>query len=279
MFPGAQQPPNGLAGLEEACEDADAFRAFCFRFREAYEQADGLPLVQWFLEPIDPLDSRRSLAHDEFDTSTVSERPLSEEWVWEDRFSDCTYMIGDGLEIRAANGRDLRNVNLSAPRLLRTAPENTDWAAQTICGTASAEKPAIGGLLLWKDQENYLRLDRGTGGKVEIVFHGCLDNQDLIIGRGRLMAGDPGMRYSEPPESGEPQFWLRLEREGAKVNALCSADGVEWFTVGHIEFPVEDPVQIGLHAIGNIDRTVYHGAYPNGTAIRFESFTVWELDR
>jgi hypothetical protein len=29
-------------------------------------------------------------------------------------------------------------------------------------------------------------------------------------------------------------------------------------------------------AIGNIDRTIYRGAYPDGTAIRFESFMLWE---
>jgi hypothetical protein len=28
-----------------------------------------------------------------------------------------------------------------------------------------------------------------------------------------------------------------------------------------------------------IDRTICHGAHPDGTAIRFESFTVWKLDR
>jgi hypothetical protein len=48
-----------------------------------------------------------------------------------------------------------------------------------------------------------------------------------------------------------------------------------WLTVGPVEFPVEDPVQVGLHAIGNIDRTIYPGAYPDGTAIRFESFELW----
>ena len=26
---------------------------------------------------------------------------------------------------------------------------------------------------------------------------------------------------------------------------------------------------------GDIDRTIYHGAYPDGTAIRFESFQLW----
>jgi hypothetical protein len=33
--------------------------------------------------------------------------------------------------------------------------------------------------------------------------------------------------------------------------------------------------EVGLHAIGSIDRTLYPGAYPEGTAIRFESFDLW----
>jgi regulation of enolase protein 1 (concanavalin A-like superfamily) len=70
---------------------------------------------------------------------------------------------------------------------------------------------------------------------------------------------------------------LRLERVGERMRALCSADGEEWFSVGSITFPVQSPVQVGLHAIGHIDRTIYHGAYPLGTAIRFESFELWEL--
>jgi hypothetical protein len=68
-----------------------------------------------------------------------------------------------------------------------------------------------------------------------------------------------------------------LERVGERVNAFCSADGDIWLTVGHVEFPVEDPVQVGMHAIGNIDRTVYRGTYPDGTAIRFEEFQWWEM--
>ena len=120
--------------------------------------------------------------------------------------------------------------------------------------------PAIGGLLLWKDKQNYLRLDRGTRGKYEINFSGCINNEDMVIGRGRLEAA---------------QAYLRLERVGNRVNALCSTDGEEWFTAGSVEFVVDDPVEVGLHAIGMIDRTIYHGAYPDGTAIRFEHFELW----
>ena len=45
---------------------------------------------------------------------------------------------------------------------------------------------------------------------------------------------------------------MRLERVDNTVNALCSADGNEWFTVDHVEFPVDDPVEVGLFAIGTL---------------------------
>ena len=37
----------------------------------------------------------------------------------------------------------------------------------------------------------------------------------------------------------------------------------------------EDPLEVGLHATGAIDRTLYPGAYPEGTAIRLKSFELW----
>ena len=46
--------------------------------------------------------------------------------------------------------------------------------------------------------------------------------------------------------------------------------------MGEVEFPVADPVQVGMIAIGMIDRSIYPGAYPEGTAIRFERFRLWE---
>ena len=73
------------------------------------------------------------------------------------------------------------------------------------------------------------------------------------------------------------RVFLRLERIAERLNPLCSADGQQWFTVGHVNFPIEESAQIGLYAIGNIDRTIYHGAYPDGTAIRFESFLLWKM--
>jgi hypothetical protein len=169
----------------------------------------------------------------------------------------------DGFEIRAANGRDLLRMNLSAPRLLR--PVSGNWVAQTRCVPVSGQAPAIGGLVLWVDKENYLRLDRGAIGERDIYFGGCLDNRDVLIGRGQLPAGKW--------VAGGGRVFLRLERVAEQVRAFCSTDGGRWFTAGAVTFP-QEPVQVGVFAIGQIDRTVYHGAYPDGTAVRFESFSL-----
>jgi regulation of enolase protein 1 (concanavalin A-like superfamily) len=73
---------------------------------------------------------------------------------------------------------------------------------------------------------------------------------------------------------GEP-VTLRFEVTGDRVDALCSLDREQWFSVGHATFPVDKEAQVGVHAIGMIDRTIYHGAYPEGTAIRFTAFNLW----
>ena len=132
---------------------------------------------------------------------------------------------------------------------------------QTVCVPASKRKPALGGLLLWKDRKNYLYLERCKFGRREVALKGCLENKDLIFGRGRLVS---------------ERLYLRLERRDDTVRSLCSADGTEWFTLGEVEFPVGDPVQAGLFGIGWIDRTIYMGAFREGAAIKFESFTIWQ---
>ncbi|MGD9099392.1 MAG: tetratricopeptide repeat protein, partial [Anaerolineae bacterium] len=261
---------NVLSELERAYEDPKAFRDFCDRCRT---QAGDGAFVQWYLEPAE-LSAMRSPLREEF----VEALPSA--WTWQDPCADCSYTVQNGLEIHAPDGRGLLFTNVSAPRILRrmlrpvapvlsaaegapvlSAAEGGNWAAQTACVPVTEKEPAIGGILLWKDKKNYLRLDRGATGEDGILFMGCLENRDILIGRGRL-----------PSE----RILLRLERVGEQVSAFCSADGETWFTVGRVEFPVEEPLQVGLHAIGNIDRNVYRGASPGGTAIRFESFQLWE---
>lgn len=250
--------PFALGGLESTYDDPAAFRAFCRRYREEHPELRHSSFVQWYLEPAGIRECDQTVHfEDEFSPT------LAPGWKWQDEFGDCSCSVQNGLKIHAATGRDLWHINLSAPRLLR--PTAGEFAAQTVCEPVSDGRPAIGGLHLWQDRENFLRFDQGAGGEHEIFFGGCVDNMDVIVGRGLL-----------PPDP-QGRIFLRLERIGSRVDAFCSADGKNWFTVGQVAFPGQGSVQIGLHAIGYIDRAIYHEAYPDGTAIRFESFQLWKM--
>jgi tetratricopeptide (TPR) repeat protein len=245
-----------LSMMERAIEAPEDWEGLCAWVQEhamPRQAARYTPFVCWQLEPVQ-----------------AAVRPVrgpppafaQPEWTWVDPAGDCSYRVDAGLEIRAANGRDLWYVNWSAPRLLRQV--SGDFGVQAVCVSARADRPAIGGLLLWGDEKSYLRLDRGVAGSHEIAFTGCVNNQDVIVGRGRLG------RSSD-------RIVLRLERVGVEVRAFCRGEGGFWYTVGHVAFPVADPIHVGPHAIGLIDRTIYPGAYPDGTAIRFESIHIWSL--
>jgi tetratricopeptide (TPR) repeat protein len=247
--------PNALSGIDEASGSSDRVRALVQQLRAKHPGASLLPI----LACLEPATVRPALPHHVHEDFTL---PLSMAWIWHDPFSDCSWAVEEGLELCAANGRDLWLVNLSTPRMLQPAP-SSDFVVQTSCGPASDEQPAIGGLLLWQDQQHYLVLERGHWGAADIAFRGCLDNVDRYVGRGRLMS---------------EQVWLRLERRGGRIRALCSADGQAWLTAGEIEFVARDGEQVGVHAIGMIDRTIYHGAYPEGTTIRFACFDMWTAE-
>jgi predicted ATPase/class 3 adenylate cyclase len=262
-----------LSGLE-ACGDPALFRAFCRRFRAEYPESVGTSFDHWYLEPARAV-TVRALPPQEDLVASLSD------WVWEDPFSDCSFALRDGIDICAQNGRDLWGLNLSAPRMTRRI--SGDLIAQATCVPVAQDVPSIGGLLIWKDNENYIYLNRGGRGEREISFGGCLENVDVLIGRGRLPVSASTNQRMGKWANGQKdrsvltdRMYLRLERLGERVEALCSADGLYWFTVGRAVFSAEDPVQVGVYAIGNIDRFVYPGAYPDGTAIRFESVQLWE---
>ena len=253
-----------LGGLERSLEDRDAYRCWCDHFREIHPWTNPL-LIHWYMTPVTvQTNNTIPLRSDDFTS-------MSNDWVWNDPFGGCTYTTDAGLTIRAVNARYLWHMALSAPRLLQPLPSNVaDPAIQINCEPAMDDRPAIGGLLLWKSKEDYLWLEMGRYGTRDAAFGGCLKNRDLVIGRGRLPEGsEPGWAVGEP-------VTLRLEISGDQVDALCSLNGEQWFSVGHATFPFDETVKVGVHAIGLIDRSIYHGAYPEGTAIRFTGFKLWK---
>jgi regulation of enolase protein 1 (concanavalin A-like superfamily) len=109
--------------------------------------------------------------------------------------------------------------------------------------------------------------------RVLFGFTGRLASEHVFIGRGRLVLEESASQEASESSS---RVFLRLERTGDRVDAFCSIDGENWFTAGYAVFPAEDPVQVGVYAIGSMDPVMFPGAHPEGMTICFESFDLWE---
>jgi hypothetical protein len=126
---------------------------------------------------------------------------------------------------------------------------------------------------LWRDENNWLRLTVNECGPGDVLFLRCLDNAPTYIGRGTF--GSYGESMDAPPG----RVHLRMELAGDSVQALCSADGETWYTLGEADFPLGDSeVQAGLHAMSVVYPGTAYIPSPDGTAIRFESFTTWGIE-
>jgi class 3 adenylate cyclase/tetratricopeptide (TPR) repeat protein len=238
-----------VLSLLETCDDeGKEFHAACALVQRKRPESREL-LSQWFLEPAVPKAFPRSVARED-----LRSQP-SPEWQWIDPYGDSGRDIEAGLLISAGPGRGLWGSNLSAPRLMR--PAAGDCAHQVSCGPAESGMPGVGGVLLWKSERDYLRLDFGSFAARDVAFCGCIGNKDTIIGRGRVPA---------------ERVRLRLERSGATVRALCSADGKAWFTVGEVDFPAGGPLEVGLFADGVLRPELYPRTYVAGSRIRFTDF-------
>jgi hypothetical protein len=178
------------------------------------------------------------------------------------------------MTLQAENGRDLWLNDTGAPRFLTPIVGNVILQAKV--ASLSPDIPALGGLILWKDDECHVYLERGRGGPDDIRFYsrqpqnGQRGHYGDLIGRGNLKATLDRKTVEA--------VVLRLEREGDVVNAYCSEDEEEWFTLGRVDFPVEDPLYVGFYAVGEINRTIYPGAHLEGTALGFYDIRIMETD-
>ncbi|MBM3212087.1 tetratricopeptide repeat protein, partial [Candidatus Poribacteria bacterium] len=250
-----------LAGLERAyttLNTPEGFLDFCNSFKKRHADEIGIiPFTHWYFVPTEPSTDYTNLAYsDSFDSDK-----LESSWTWIDEFGDCNYRIdiGKGLEISAANGRGMFDIRQDAPRILREF--SGDFALEVSVLPVSDEKPQIGGILVWKDKDNFLMFENGSREKREIFMSCYADKKWHIGGRGYL--------------PGNEEINLRLERLGNQFSGYCSTDGKSWMLCGKLEFPAGDSVQVGLHAIGMIDRTIYCGEYREGTGTLFRNFRIW----
>jgi regulation of enolase protein 1 (concanavalin A-like superfamily) len=136
----------------------------------------------------------------------------------------------------------------NAPRVLRGVPADFEaivWVDGTFePGDKSTKVKTYpfhgGGLLMWKDNENYVFIQRramvGKDGK----------RSDSIVFEEREQR-DRGARRSLPLPKGST--YLRLERKGARVTASVSGDGHKWKSLEPVVMTwSEGPVEVGVFA-------------------------------
>jgi predicted ATPase/class 3 adenylate cyclase/regulation of enolase protein 1 (concanavalin A-like superfamily) len=227
------------------------FISFCHEIMEKNaEKLKEMKLIQWYLECKElSKQFTQTTFSDEFDGST-----LCPEWQWINPRGDCSYELNSEsswLEIRAAFGCDLWQDNFNAPRLLQEISD--DFAIETKIASADEKTPAVGGLLVWKDKDNFIRFEKGMRGKNNFELSGSVNGKLNHFGRGMLLS---------------KTIYMRIECIGDILSSYCSSDGENWLTCGEVNFPVDDSIQIGIHAIGST------GSESTATATRFDYFRV-----
>ena len=161
---------------------------------------------------------------------------LEPEWEWIDPGNDSSKRFGmrEGwLELSTVSGNDLwPKANLDAPRLLRFVSGN--FAVETKLAPSPERVLQAGGIVVWKDKENFIRFERGTWGYDTIILQKCEEGLFQHLGDW-FFRGNP--------------IYLRLERRGDKFKALYSVNGENWNECSQFELRVDDPLKVGLHAV------------------------------
>jgi len=245
--------------------NSDEFVLFCRETIEINaEKLKEMKLTQWYLEPKKLSEYfTRIVFSDEFDSSI-----LRSEWQWVNPKGDCSYEFNiepSWLLIRATFGCNLHNnLNFNAPRLIQEI--SGDFAIEMKMASVDEATMTVGGILVWKDERNYICLERGSFGigkatsdqygKDEIRLLGSVDGNWDHFGRGMLVSD---------------VIYMRIERIDDTLSAYCCQDGENWLTCGEMSFPVDDPIQVGIHVKGN------SGLQDMGdTATRFDYFRVFK---
>lgn len=210
---------------------------------------------------------------DEFDTI----KPI---WRWIDPRNDCARQIGQPksggilqerkgwLELHVGQNHDLwwgpngQGGNMDAPRMVQPISGNFAIEAKITCLGQQREH---GGLLVWKDDNRFVRLEKTSAlhaFKGDIRFETHVRRLLRTVGRG---------------QQNSVVNYIRLERSGHEFTGYCSTDGQDWQLVGSDSVIMQDPVMVGVHALcpGNTPSTVTRFDYFKIMKPTFATNTGW----
>ena len=181
--------------------------------------------------------------------------PVSSGWEWVNPAEDCIYQIsGTGIELLVPARHNIWGSNYKGPRFLREI--RGDFIAETYIQDGSTGKK-FGGLLAWGNERNFARFEVASS---SVWYKGCVYYGASVSGK----FIHPGIHPFEVEEA-----WLRLERKGDRFTGYVSADGENWYRCGWADIPIEDPIQVGIHALCP--------EFP-ATSTRFEHFKIFRAE-
>ncbi|HTU17362.1 MAG TPA: DUF1349 domain-containing protein [Gemmataceae bacterium] len=165
--------------------------------------------------------------------------------------NDCTFIMqGASLDVRVPPTPHDLSAELgltNAPRVLQEV--TGDFTVQVkVCGSLRPTAPAAiqgrvpfqaGGLLLWSDERNYLRLERAG-----INRNGVFSS---YAGFELRANGFPKDSYSM--DIPDQDTYLRLERRGNEFWGFVSRDGQQWRPHQRINAALPDRVQVGVAVV------------------------------
>jgi S1-C subfamily serine protease/regulation of enolase protein 1 (concanavalin A-like superfamily) len=178
----------------------------------------------------------------------------------------------DSLTINLPPGVHLMSDELgvkNAPRAL-TPVENTFLAQVKVAGFMTpGNQPARlkgrelpftyqgAGLVLWQDQNNYLRIERAVRGRKGRIV---VSNEVLVE---VCKNGKPAGTFNATVQDGP--MYVRVARVNGALLCMFSTNGRQWVSLKRLAFPFPDKVQVGLTA---------SNASKEPLAARFEEFVL-----
>ena len=151
---------------------------------------------------------------------------------------------GGVLKLRIPSGKDLYGENMTAPRLLKTV--KGDFEIETRVKFLPTQDYQGAGILIFRNDNNYLRLERAFGG---------------------VGGGESGIRFDKrEDEIYEPvatqikfptpvdEVELKIRRAGKEFTAFWRQAGkADWYEVGRVLNSYPETVQIGLIGVSSAD--------------------------
>ena len=159
---------------------------------------------------------------------------------------------GGVLKLKIPGGTDLFGENQNAPRLLKAISGDFEIETKVKFSPESGYQGA--GILVFNNEKNFLRLERGFGG---------IDGGESGVRLDKSVNGDYSAvsgTEQNPTESGEVE--LKLVRKGKEFIAFMRENiDSEWKEIGAFESDYPDTVQVGIIGISTTDDITAEFAY------------------